>query len=185
VYNINEASVIKSYYAIGEDVEKYMCASFALEFTERLLPDGTQFLELFALLLDFFDLIETRKKKFMTLVMAFQLKAIQLMGVTPEINLCTSCGKNDNLVCFDVVGGGTVCKQCSSQHRNNELLYDVNLDIIRVLHYFFGNSLKRIEHIALDENILAELQVIVKEYRAYHLNISELKSDEFLKLIRR
>ena len=39
-YNINSAETIKSYYAIGEDVDKYMNGAYVLEFTERVLEEG-------------------------------------------------------------------------------------------------------------------------------------------------
>jgi DNA repair protein RecO (recombination protein O) len=38
-YHINSSEVIKSYYRIGEDVEKYMYCSYVLEFTEKLLQE--------------------------------------------------------------------------------------------------------------------------------------------------
>ncbi len=39
-YNINSADVLKSYYAIGEDVDKYMNGAYVLEFTEHVLSEG-------------------------------------------------------------------------------------------------------------------------------------------------
>lgn len=183
VYNIKAAEVVKVYFGIGEDVEKYMCASFALEFAEKLLPEGIPSVELFRLLLDFFDIIETRKKKHMTIVMAYQLKAIQIMGLAPETDRCVRCGAKEDLKFFDVKEGGTLCGGCRnyiSGSDNEALIYDLDFDIINVLSYFLGNNLKSLEHIALDEKILARLRVIIKEYRTYHLGIKELKSEDFL-----
>ena len=39
-FNLNNASVLKSYYKIGEDVDKYMNSSYILEFTEKVLQEG-------------------------------------------------------------------------------------------------------------------------------------------------
>ncbi len=52
-YNINSADAIKSYYKIGEDVDKYMYGSYVLEFTERILADEIPAPGMFSLLLDF------------------------------------------------------------------------------------------------------------------------------------
>ena len=38
-YNINSADVKKSFFRIGEDVDKYMQASFVLELTEKMVPE--------------------------------------------------------------------------------------------------------------------------------------------------
>ncbi|MBK5262736.1 MAG: DNA repair protein RecO, partial [Peptostreptococcaceae bacterium] len=54
-YNINGAEVIKSYYKIGEDVDKYMACSYVLEFTEKLALENQRAPELFRLLIDFLD----------------------------------------------------------------------------------------------------------------------------------
>ena len=40
-YNINSAEVLKSYYRIGEDVDKYMNGAYVLEFTEKILSAMT------------------------------------------------------------------------------------------------------------------------------------------------
>src|SRR5699024_3711176 len=73
-YNINSAETIKSYYAIGEDVDKYMNGAYVLEFTERVLEEGVPSFGIFNLLLDFFDILETRDKGIGTLVLAYQTK---------------------------------------------------------------------------------------------------------------
>ena len=182
-YHINSAEVVKAYYKIGEDIEKYMCASYILEFTEKLLPENMPSPEIFKLLLDFFGIMEKRKKKYMTVVIAFQLKAIQHMGLEPEINQCIHCGKQEGLVFFGVKEGGALCGGCRNiiVSGENALLYNIDFDIIAILKYFFGNGLKSMENIALDEKIVAKLRVIINDYAAYHLDIKGIKSEEFLK----
>ena len=63
-YNINGADVIKSYYKIGEDVDKYMNGAYVLEFTEKALAEEVPAPAVFELLKDFFDLLENRKKTY-------------------------------------------------------------------------------------------------------------------------
>jgi len=183
-FHINAAQAVKAYYKIGEDVEKYMCASYVLEFTEKLLPEEYPSAEIFKLLIDFLDLIETRKKKHMTPVIAFQLKAIQAMGLAPEMESCTRCGQSEDIAFFGVREGGVLCGGCGNNigpDNNNNLIYSTDFDIIATLKYFFGNNLKSMEHIALNEEILEKLTVMIKDYAMYHLGIKELKSEAFLK----
>ncbi|MCL1982737.1 MAG: DNA repair protein RecO [Clostridiales bacterium] len=183
-YNLSGAEVIKSYYGIGEDVEKFMCASYVLEFTEKILPEGAPSAEMFKLVLDFLDVVETRKKKHMTMVVAFQLKAIQLAGHAPQLHRCVRCGKEEGLSCFSVKEGGVVCEDCQNiieLRSKASLIYSLNVDTMEVFRYFFVNSLKNVEHVALNEKILEKLQMIIKEYVSYHLDIRELKSEDFLK----
>lgn len=183
-YHVNDAEVVRAYYGIGDDIDKYICASFVLEFAERMLPEDAPAPEMLRLLLEFYDLIEKRKKKYMTPVIAFQLKAIQVMGLAPEVARCVNCGSTEDLAHFTVRGGGLLCADCGIVVRegNDELIYDVGFDIIKVLRYFFGNSLKSIENMALEAEIQSKLQRILKEYRAFHLNIGRLLSEDFLRI---
>ena len=70
-YNIQGAETIKSYYGIGEDVDKYMAACYVLELTDKLLMEDQPQPKLFMLLKEFFDMLELRKTSFQTLVTAY------------------------------------------------------------------------------------------------------------------
>jgi len=182
MYYVNFAEVIKAYYKIGEDVEKYMCASYILEFVEKLLPENMPAPEMFKMLLDFFDIIESRKKKHETVVIAFQVNALQAMGLTPELAGCIICESKDDLSFFVVKEGGVLCNSCRNNIQfedNNSLIYNVDFDIISTLKYFLDNNLRSIEHIALNDKILMQLRVIIREYISYHFDIKKLKSEDF------
>ena len=38
-YNLDRVETLKSFYGIGEDLDKYMAASLALELTEKIVPE--------------------------------------------------------------------------------------------------------------------------------------------------
>jgi len=73
-YNINSAEAIKSFYKIGEDVDKYMCASYVLEFTDKLLIEEQPVPALFDMLVEFFDMLSERKSKYETLVIGYMIR---------------------------------------------------------------------------------------------------------------
>ncbi len=54
-YHINGCETMSSHYSIGEDIDKYLCASFGMEFTEKLLPEEAPAPKLFVLLTEFLD----------------------------------------------------------------------------------------------------------------------------------
>ena len=41
-YNINGADILKSYYKIGEDVDKYMNGAYAVSYTHLTLPTNRE-----------------------------------------------------------------------------------------------------------------------------------------------
>ncbi|MEG0923886.1 MAG: DNA repair protein RecO [Anaerovoracaceae bacterium] len=181
-YNINSADVIKSYYKIGEDVDKYMSSSFVLELTERMLYEEQPNPQLFNLLIDFFTCIEQRNKEYQTLVLAYEIKALKIMGTMPELDQCASCGAKDDLIDFSVAQGGMICKECAKNNRNQDndtLIYRVDFGIVDILKYFVKNPLESFGKIALEEKVSGELQTIIKSYMSYYLDIGKLKSESF------
>lgn len=182
-YHINGAEVIKSFYKIGEDVEKYMCCSYILEFTERLLVEDAPAPKMFEMLTDFFDVMERRKKKYLSLVLAYQIKALQLSGNMPQIKECVICRNKNDFLGFSVKDGGVICKKCLQNipiNSNETLIYNIDFGIVDILEYILESPLKSFEHLALDNEVLQRLSSLVKSYVEYHLDIGNLKSEGFL-----
>jgi len=182
-YNLNSGQVLRSYYSLGEDLDKYMAASYVLELTEKLLAEDLPQPRLFSLLLDFFDALEKRTKKHDTLVMAYMVKALDIMGTMPGTRQCSVCGAENPQRFFSVEEGGMICPDCAQnllkEHNNEPLIYDTNFGIVNILRYFQKEPLASFEKLALDEEILKKLRAIIKSYMAYHLDIGKLKSEDF------
>ena len=182
-YNINSADVIRSHYKIGENVDKYMNGAYALEFTERILAEEIPSAAIFQLMLDFFQMLEHREKGFGTLVLAYQVKLFQYLGVMPELKRCAVCGAEKAAHTFCIEEGGVLCEECTKRMQNSQnhtLIYDAKFDIVNILKFFTANSLKRIENLALREETGKLLQQIVREYAAYYLDASGIRSEQLL-----
>lgn len=186
-YNLSSGQVLKSFYAIGEDIDKYMAASYVLELTERMLPEEVPQPRLFSLLRDFMAALEKREKKHKTLVMAYMIKALDILGSMPEMNRCACCGAEIKTepgahIFFSVAEGGTVCFQCAGKapaSKERPLIYREDVGIIDIFKYFQKSPIEAFEKIGLDDDAQEALQRILKEYIAYHLDIKGLKSESF------
>lgn len=187
-YNLNSAQALESFYGIGEDVDKYMAASYVLELTEKLLPEELPQPRLYSLLLEFLEVLQRRSKECGTLVMAYMVKALAVLGNMPELSRCAGCNapleeQKGGKRYFSVAEGGMICEKCAKslgQNGNSALIYAVNFDIVEILKYFQKNSLTAFSHLVLEEKKLAALQRIMRRYFAYHLDVGELKSEAFL-----
>lgn len=180
-FNINSAETVKSFYKIGENVDKYMAASYVLEWTDKVLAEGMQNVKLLELLIEFFDMMQSREKSQGTLVLAYQVKALDLLGYMPQLERCSCCGALEPKV-FSVTSGGMVCDACKTDlvKAGEALIYDVNFDIVNILKYIKNNPLSAMAKLALGEDVLAPLAEIIKKYAEYHLDIGKLKSENFL-----
>lgn len=182
-YHINSTEVIRSWYRIGEDVEKYMFCSYVLEFTEKLLQEEAPAPGIFSMILDFFDIMEKRSKKYFSLILAYQIKVLQEAGSMPRVDRCVLCGEKEEPELFSINDGGVICKKCCLNfpgNNNESLIYKINFGIVNILRYILENPLKSFENLALDDEIQRQLSRIIKNYAAYHLDIGELKSESFL-----
>ncbi len=178
-YNINSADVIKSYYGIGEDIDKYMCSSYVLELTDKFLVEEQPNPKLFNLVIDFFESIERRTKKHETLVLAYEIKALKILGFLPQVNQCACCGKESIDKYFSITEGGMLCNDCYNDNNNDRLICNVDFGIVDIIKYFNDNPVKALEKLALDDEVCRKLQRIIKKYMAYHLDINNLKSESF------
>lgn len=115
-YNLDRVETLKSFYGIGEDLDKYMAASLALELTEKIVPEEVPQPRIFALLLDFLNEMELRKQKHTTLLLAFETKLLFALGTFPRLDSCASCGSKENPEFFSVPDGGVICRRCFEDH---------------------------------------------------------------------
>lgn len=182
-WHIDGSEAIRSWYRIGEDVDKYMYCAYVLEFTEKLLQEEAPAPGIFSLILDFFDIMEKRSKKYPSLILAYQIKVLQEAGTMPRVSRCVLCGDQEEPALFSIKDGGVICRRCAlnfSSGSNDTLIYPVNFGIVNILRYILDNPLKSFGNLALDDEIQRRLGSMIKSYAAYHLDISGLKSESFL-----
>ena len=176
-FSINGAEVIKSYYSIGEDVDKYVAASSALELTDAMLGEEEPVPGLLRLLRDFLDLLLTRSSAFDTALTAYMLKALYFAGCEPDLGSCVSCGKNEGLQVFSVSDGGLLCGDCCGEFEDGGDKWLVSGELVEAMRFIQAHSLSRLEGLALKPETESRLKKMLRSYYAFHLGIDDLKSD--------
>lgn len=182
--NINAAETVSSYFRIGEDIDKYMLASYVLEYTDRLTVENQPNEKLFELLAEFLRIMEKRKSKPESLVLIYQWKALDACGFMPHLDGCVRCGKQtegEKNGAFSVSEGGLVCENCKkSGNINKSLLYSMKFDIIKILKSIRDNEIRVFENLALNDEVYDCLKSVIRDYISYHLDINKLKSESYL-----
>jgi len=155
-----------------------------------MLPEEMPQPKIFNLLIEFMEALQKREKKHGTLILAYMVKAMDILGTMPELDVCTCCGQKRPVdardkILFSVQEGGFICGECAAECVNtNErpLIYELDFGIIDILKYFQKQPVQSFEKIALDDDKQQELQGLMKEYISYHLDIKGLKSESFFQL---
>ncbi len=178
-YHVNGCETLASHYSIGEDIDKYLCASFGMEFTDKILPEEAPAPKLFMLLTEFLNMMENRSKKYETLLVAYQIKALDMSGCAPRLENCVLCGATDHLTGFSVAEGGSICESCRQEPETKEgLIYHAGFDIVNVIKFLAEKPLSQLENLALDQDKQEWIQKVLRSYIEYHLDIGCLKSEE-------
>ncbi len=186
-YSINAASTKKSYYSIGEDLDRFMSASAFINYLDKVLPDGEPMPALFELALEYLESASVAKKSAAdTLLYAFIVKSLRILGVSPELGCCVNCGKplenfgieagGKILRQFSVSSGGIICEECAAIEKTDgeALIYKPSFDIIDVFKFFISQSLKTFEQVSLKKEVSSTIRSILSEYTGRYLGADVL-----------
>ena len=182
-YNLDKAEVIRSFYGLGDDIDKYLAASYALELTEKAIPEDVPQPGVFDLLIGFLEELEQRKGRPETLLLAYEVRLLAMLGLSPELGACATCGEPPDPTLFSVEEGGVLCRDCYQKIKregNDRLLFKTKFDIVQVLGYFLRNGLPAFRKIDLQKPQAEELKRILKSYFSYHMEVGRLKSDSVM-----
>jgi DNA repair protein RecO (recombination protein O) len=114
---VNQVEVLGSFRAVREDLERLPSGMALLEVTDQIAqerhPDPRLYTMLVGALRALADVAGDHGGVHTLVAPAFFLKALVLEGAGPLLSACATCGEPDGeveLVAFDLVSGGTLCR---------------------------------------------------------------------------
>lgn len=204
-YNINNASVKRSFFSIGENLDRFMAGSRALEYLEKILLEEQPQPALFDLTMEFFEALETASGDCNMMLYAFIVKTLPILGIMPELKCCANCGKEvepEPPHYFSIEAGGILCKNCFQMEMESaerqkgypagsvrrkkavpkarELLFTVDFDIVGVMQYFAKRPFQTFSKISLRPEYRDRIRHIISSYLNYYLSI-DILDEEALK----
>jgi DNA repair protein RecO (recombination protein O) len=109
-----------------------------------------------------------------TLAFIFTCASINLLGLSPNVDECVSCGSKKNLVCFDLTEGGFICNKCSTELNKSPS----SLEYLKVFRYGFKVKADQLERAVLPRSItlncLSELSLYLQEQLGFKINSLDL-----------
>ena len=110
-----------------------------------------------------------------------ELRALDALGLRPELCRCVRCGTsleegNAGEVAFAVADGGPVCAACL---RDGEPLLHVHRGTLRALDQGLRFELERLDRLVMNRQALEESRRILERFQRYHTGV-ELRSERFL-----
>jgi DNA repair protein RecO (recombination protein O) len=157
---VNQAEVLDSFRTVREDLSRMTKAFSILEVADRVSMERHSAPRLYELLV---NVLTSLAEQDAPLVLpAYFLKVLAVEGSTPLLEACAICGSETDLMSFDIVEGGVLCRQCRRGRA-------VSADALELLRAMLDGRLKS----ALSEPagpLVAEVTEIMTEAMESHLD---------------
>ena len=170
---LSEASIINNFSSIKKDLEKLSYASYILDLANQVYKENNDS-NIYDLLIN--TLIKINEGyNVLALTNILELKYLQYLGVMPNLDGCTICG-NKNVVTLSGSQGGFLCSKC---HRNEPIISNQSLKLIRMYYYI---DIKKISKFELSKEYIYEINNFLNDYYDRYTGLY-LKSKTFLNKI--
>ncbi len=127
---VNQVEVLDSFRAVREDLARVPRGLAALEVTDQMAQERHPDPRLYAMLVGALKALAEAGNDPTLVAPSFFLKALVLEGAGPVIDECATCGERGDaveLVAFDLVVGGALCRA----HRSGRSMSPVALELLR------------------------------------------------------
>lgn len=168
--------LIHSFSKTMMDLEKISYSSFLLDLVLQVVRQNND-CEIFDLLRDTLVKIEEGLNPFV-LTNILELKLLPYLGVQPELDACSLCGSNKNIVSLSSSDHGFVCGAC---YTNQRIVSEEVIKMIRMYQYVEISNISKLE---VSEPIKNEINTFLDEYYERYTGLY-IKSKDYMKQINR
>jgi DNA repair protein RecO (recombination protein O) len=180
---LEQATLIEAFTPLRREPSRFALACYLLELLDRLAPEGgarADVRRLFRFALAALHTVTTLRRVDSRLRILLELRALDALGLCPELRNCVRCGTplaaNAGEVAFSVADGGAVCAGCT---RDGESFVKVHLGTLRALEQGLRFDLERLDRLVLSRQTLEESRRILERFQRFHTGV-ELRSERFL-----
>ncbi len=177
---LDQAVLRSPFLGLRASGARYAMASYLLELIGRMAPEegaGDEVARLFDFALASQRLLDARTPD-LRLRLLLELRALDALGLRPELRQCVRCGKPVSPpVGFHVADGGVICGGCARP--GAEPVLPVQLGTLRVLAQGLEYDVGHLGRLAMGQVALAEAGQLLFRFHRFHVGL-ELRSERFL-----
>ena len=156
------------------DLEKISYASFMLDLVYQVLKQNDS-PEIFQLLKDVLIKLEEGIPP-LPLTNILELKLLDYLGVSPNIDSCCHCGSTKSIVTLSSEQGGYICKDC---YDNEPLVSEKTIKMIRMYYYVEVGSITKLE---VSKDVTKEINSFLDDYYDRFTGLY-IKSKDFIRKV--
>lgn len=167
-YTLGEACLIENFFDIRSDICKFALAQYFADLLCEVSVENEDQSELLSLALNTFHILLS-DKPLKLIKSVFELRVLCLIGLTPDISACESCGKTAGEYYLDPVGGTVKCREClfesdSPDTYGSHAYVFIPSYVLRAMCYIIGANKKRIFAFSAEDILLDTLEGVCEKY---------------------
>ena len=178
LYFLHSGKLINGYPGLRSDYARLSKASYMIELTEVLFPQGVADQSMFELLKEAFHLLnEGEKDTYLPIV--FEAKAMALGGFGIHFEKCCKCGRAyafEGNALFIPEKGGIACLKCHRESSRSPLM---GPESVRTFIGMQSETLTQSSELSWTERVVKEIKPVLRLHREYHLE-RRLKTSKFV-----
>lgn len=113
MYRVNSCLLSDSFYNLSTNIERIAYATYIADLVEFTVRENVGDERILPFVLNTFYLLANSDKSLRLIKSVFELKLLCLLGLTPQLDGCVKCGKEEMFSMCAPLGGG-LCSDCGA-----------------------------------------------------------------------
>ncbi len=173
---VTQVDVVDMFGAVREDLERVGAACYFVELVHELVDIGEPNSKIFKLLYDSLEFLAQGASP-KRVARVFELKFLELLGLSPETRVCVVCGSEPGTLAFFNIGmGGIVCQKCRLENQSS---LPVSRGTLNFLEHVKRSSVKELANVKVSQEVGEDLERILRRVVDFQLP-RKLKSVTFM-----
>ena len=156
-YNINSCNTIEMFYNLRTDLDKLMYASHITKIINDVTNENQNSYYILQLFLNTLYAISETDKNLDLIISVFKMRLLKILGFTPNVNECVSCGCKEDLTEFSFRDNGFKCTVCSKQDAG---AFKISESTKNAIIYSIKANSKKIFSFDIAETPLKEFEIV-------------------------
>ncbi|AEM21965.1 putative D repair protein recO [Brachyspira intermedia PWS/A] len=188
---LKESSIVKNYKILEKSIYSSLAVFYIREVLLYCAKDfDNRYFILMEKTLDALESLEGNnnnnkiKKMYINILMrAFEMKTLHIAGISPHLDKCTICEKNNDLLYYSILEGGLICQKCRNLVKDSINITEYDIAFMRIIKHtslieiIKNENLKQIYNESLDN-----VKYIMNKSIFNHIN-KTIKSQKVLEEI--
>lgn len=164
IMTVNSIDTIDGFYPVTEDIKKLALCVYLADITYSILGSNNPDKRMLHIFLNCIFALAYKDENTEKVKAVCELKLMSAGGYKPELNFCTSCGKND-IFAFDLLKGGMVCRECGGKY-----LVKMDKSLYKALEYITDSDDKKMLSFNAGDDLIKRLSAMTEQYVSLQLD---------------